>query len=259
MGVLEWLLIGCFGLVFGSFGTVLATRVAAGQSIVDPPSACRACGVELRARDLVPVLSFLVRRGRCAYCNARVDRLYPAIELATALLFVVAWSVGGFTPLGLALAGLAVLTPPLVAVDLREQRLPNALTGAGVAWMCGCAVIESMQRGALVPLVTATASRIGAATMLFLLAVASNGGMGMGDVKLAGMIGATGGLTAWTTAVDALGWAFLLGGCIAGFLLLTRHSSRGTAIPFGPMLLAGGWLAFLLDVHVVTGFAAVSP
>lgn len=184
-------------------------------------------------------------RRRCFACAARIPAVYPLLEIGTAALFCTAWFVGGATPRGAALAGLAVLGPPLFVIDVQQQRLPNVLVGAAAAWLIGCSIAQGVfYRSAATP-GRALLCGAGAAAALLLLAIATNGGMGMGDVKLAGTLGIASGLIAWSTAVAALVWAFFIGGVIAAVLLILGRAQRGTAIAFGPMLLIGALVAVL--------------
>ena len=242
------------GLCFGSFATVLTDRVPVGKSVASPRSRCPLCGVAIARRDQVPVLSYLVLRGRCRNCGLRISALYPAIELVTTALFCLVWWRHGLSPTSLAFAGLAVITAPLTVIDVRQHRLPNALTGAGAAWALLCAGVIAVTSGAWEPLLVSVASGVACAGGLLLLALVSKGGMGMGDIKLAGVIGLVMGLIAWTAAVAAIVWAFVLGAVIALRLIVIGKAQRGTAVPFGPMLIAGAWLVLATDVNPLTSF-----
>lgn len=250
--ITQGLFVGLLGLVLGSFGTVLAARVAEGESVVFPGSACRSCGVAIRARDNIPLLGYLLLRGRCRSCNHRIDPAYPLIELTTCALVVSAWIIAGPAPLGFALAGLAVIGPPLFVIDIRQHRLPNVLTAAGAIWVLGCVIAAAALDHSAAPIYQSLISAAVCAGALLLLAIVSRGGMGLGDVKLAGVLGLTAGIAAWTTAASAMLWAFLLGGAIAAYLLFTGRAQRGTAVPFGPMLLAGTWIAVITGLNPAT-------
>ena len=251
-----WLPVIAIGLCLGSFATVLTARVATGESVVAPRSACRTCSTPLRWFELVPVASYLLLRGKCRSCAARIGVAYPLIELATMTLFWFAWWREGPSFVGLALAGLAVIGPPLAVIDLREQRLPNALTGAGGLWMLGCAVADAVMSQQRYRLLISLICGLSAALLLFMLAIVSRGGMGMGDVKLAGVIGMATGLVGWMTMAAAIGWAFVLGAGIGVALMAVGRAGRRTALAFGPMLIAGAWLALLTGVNPLLFFGA---
>ena len=241
-------------MCFGSFGTVLTERIPTGRSIVRPRSACPCCDTSIRRRDQIPVLSYALLRGRCHNCGVAISPLYPAIEIATAALFCLAWWRYGPTPRGLAFAGLAVITPPLTVIDIRQHRLPNALTAAGAMWALLCALAIAIDARAWQPLLMSSLTGLACAGGLLLLAFVSKGGMGMGDIKLAGVIGLVMGLIAWTDAVAAIVWAFVLGAVISIVLIFIGKAKRGTAVPFGPMLIAGAWLVLATGINPLTSF-----
>jgi leader peptidase (prepilin peptidase)/N-methyltransferase len=226
---------GVVGLALGSFFTVLVHRWPAGESLVTPRSHCTTCDRTLGPRDLVPVLSWLVARGRCRGCGDKVSWRYPAIELATAGLASGAILSFGATPHGVAAALLAVALVPVVVIDLQHRLIPDV-------------VVLPAAFGALAAAAWAdpdhfTASAVaaaGAGAFMFLLWAAYPGGMGLGDVKLAVLIGAVLG----TSVVPALAIAFGAGAAL-GAAMLVRHgrAARKMAVPFGPFLAAGALVA----------------
>lgn len=254
MESLQLLIVTVFGLCFGSFGSVLADRVVRSESIVRPRSRCPGCLNAIARRDQFPVLSYVLLGGRCRTCGLRISAIYPAIELATASLFCLVWLRYGSSPTAFAFAGLAVITPPLTVIDIKHHRLPNALTAAGAIWATACAGVLSISSGSLQPLLTSLTCGAACAGGMLLLALVSKGGMGMGDIKLAGVIGLVLGLVAWTTAVAAIVWAFVLGSAVALLLIVMGKAQRGTAVPFGPMLIAGPWVVLATGINPLTSF-----
>ena len=158
-----------FGLVFGSFASVLTVRIPAGKSIVYPDSACPKCGRWLPPWENVPLLSYLLLRGRCRGCGERIGLFYPLMEIGTAALYVLAVYAGGLTPVGLAYSGFAVITLPLLIIDLRHRRLPNVLTLAGFSWAILCAVIAAVLAQDAAGLLTPVLSAAGCAAFFLLL------------------------------------------------------------------------------------------
>jgi prepilin signal peptidase PulO-like enzyme (type II secretory pathway) len=241
--VLFTALLFVWGLVFGSFFTVLATRLPRRTSILAPPSSCPHCGRRIAARDLIPIVSFLLLRGRCRHCRAPISGLYPALEAATAILFALAGLADGPTAaLGPTLVLLSVLVVA-TATDLGHRIIPNRLILGGLAV------------GALALLPEPPARWLGAfegGALLFAityaLAVLSRGGFGGGDVKLAGLMGF---LLGPGLGILALLVAFLVGGLAGLFLLSTGRKGRKDAIPFGPYLALGGTFAALVGDHVL--------
>jgi leader peptidase (prepilin peptidase)/N-methyltransferase len=225
-----------FGLVVGSFMTVAVHRMPRGESVVRPRSRCPSCGTPIAPRDNVPVVSWLLLRGRCRACGAPIPVRYPLLELATSGLVVLAairyadpW-VGGLV------AGLLALTPAIAAIDIGHRIIPNRLTypalvaapiATVVAWLAG-APVEPLRGLAGLGLYGG---------ILFVVAVVSRG-MGMGDVKLAALIGLVLGSIGLRFVGVAAGAAIVLGG-VGGIVALLLGRSRKSAIPFGPYLAAG--------------------
>lgn len=231
-----WALVaGVLGLAFGSFATVAVHRWPRGESLVHPGSRCTTCDRRLRPHELVPVLSWAVQRGRCRGCGESVSWRYPAMELACGLLAAVAVLTFGADWQGAAAALLAVVLVPVVVIDLQHQLIPDVLVlpAAALALLAVIAADPSRWWVAVV-------SALGAAAFLLLLWIVHPGGMGLGDVKLALLLGAVLGVS----VIPALFIAFLLGGLL-GVVLLARFGSgaRKMAVPFGPFLAAGALVA----------------
>lgn len=234
-----------FGLVIGSFLNVVVWRVPRGESVVRPPSACPRCGHEIRRRDNVPVLSWLVLRGRCRDCGEPISARYPLVEAATGVLFAAAawWCWAQDTPWLLpALAYLVAVAVALALIDLDAHRLPDAIVlpsypvALALLALASWAPGGTSDWGALVRAVLA-----GGALFAFYLVVLViyPAGMGFGDVKLAGVLGVYLGWSSWGTVL--IGWfaAFVLGGLVAIGLVVAGRAERGSGIPFGPWMLLG--------------------
>lgn len=222
-----------FGAIFGSFANVLIHRLPRRQSIVAPGSRCPSCGAPIRPWDNVPVVSYLLLRGRCRACGARISPRYLIVEIATgALIAGVVWRFG----LSLAALRYGVLAFALLVIfftDLEHQIIPNAVTYPGIL----VGLVLSAASGQLAVSVAAGAA---AGLAFLLLGVLSRGGMGGGDTKLAAMIGAFLGSPA---VIVALFLAVALGG-VAGLLLLAlRLRGRKDSIPFGPAMATGAMIA----------------
>lgn len=270
MAVLLPALAGVLGAVVGSFLNVVIYRVPAGLSVVSPPSACPACSSPVRAYDNIPVLSWLILRARCRDCDAPISARYPLIELGTAVAFVVVAAMLGpqlvlgtpVLPLAAellvlgALLYLAAISIALAAIDLDVHRLPNTIVLP--AYLVG-GVALTVAAGATGDLESLARAAAGAG-MLFafylVLALIAPRGMGMGDVKLAGVLGLFLGWFGWDAlAVGALA-AFLLGGLYGVILILARRARRTTGIPFGPWMLAGAWVGILFGEPIARGYLA---
>lgn len=265
------IMIALFGALIGSFLNVVIYRIPAGKSIVSPPSACGACGHEVRPYDNIPVVSWLVLRAKCRDCGSHISARYPLVELGGMVFFglvairFVPPVLASNTALELAAALVALVaflylsatSLALALIDLDVHRLPNAIVlpayGVG-AILLGAASILGGDPSALL---RAAIGCLALGLSYFILAVAVPGGMGFGDVKLAGVLGLFLGWLGWgPLAVGAL-LAFVLGGLFGLALIIARKGSRKTAIPFGPWMLAGAWIGILIGTPLATGYLSL--
>jgi leader peptidase (prepilin peptidase) / N-methyltransferase len=222
---------GLLGLIAGSFLNVVIYRVPLRQSVVWPASHCPACGEPIEPRDNVPLLSYVVLRGRCRSCKARISARYPLVEALTGVLFAgAAYEFG----LGLDLLSALALILALIALagtDLEHRLLPNAIVGPAVLVGFMLAVLDNPKLW-WVYFVSALAVAGG----LFALAFAYPGGMGMGDVKMGGMLGAF--LGPYAALAVFLG--ALCGAITGGLLMAAGKMQRRHALPFGVFMALGG-------------------
>ena len=233
------------GLLVGSFLNVVAHRLPSGTSVVAGRSMCPGCGATIRAYDNVPVLSWLVLRGRCRDCAAPISARYPVVEAGTALLVaaVVLVHADDLPRLVLGVV-LVVLLVPMALIDLDHRIIPNKLTGpaAVLALVLGTALDPGGEVGRVL-------SGLGAGGFFLLAALASPGGMGMGDVKLAGVLG----LFLGAPVAIALIVALVAGVLVGAGIIASRGMAAGrkTAVPFGPFLALGGVVALLAGEPLV--------
>ena len=233
-------LLTVFGLAIGSFMTVVAARVPAGESIVRPRSACPTCGAEIRNRDNVPVLGWLLLRGRCRDCGSKIPVRYPLLELSTAAVIVGSFLVYDDLWVTVAVASLLALMPVISVIDIEHRIIPNAIVyPALIAFPVYLGVAKLA--GAPVDLMRMAIGFLAYGGALFVIALISRG-MGMGDVKLAALIGIVLGALSLGQVAVAAGAAILLGGLGAILALILGVGRRG-AIPFGPFLAAGAIVA----------------
>lgn len=238
---------GVFGAVIGSFLNVVVHRVPAGESIVSPGSRCPSCRTALAPYDNVPVLSWLILRGRCRSCGTTISPRYPLVELLTAVLFALVAAVNGVDErLALSLPFVAMLVA-VAAIDLDHRIIPNRILAPAAVYAVAAAAVVAP--GDLPELL---AGGGGAFAFLLVTALVYPAGMGMGDVKLAGVMG----LFLGVSVIPALVVAFV-GGSLVGVAMLARHgaAARKQGIPFGPFLALGGLVGLLagtelLDLYV---------
>jgi leader peptidase (prepilin peptidase)/N-methyltransferase len=231
------------GAVIGSFLNVVIHRVPLRKSLVRPGSRCPSCETDIAPYDNVPVISWLLLRGRCRRCGAPVSPRYPAVELLTAIAFGAAVAVRGVdSDLVLELPFVACLIA-LAGIDLDHRLLPNRIVYPMAAYgLVATAVVDS---GDLVEHLIAGAA---AFVFLFLVVLAYPRGMGMGDVKLAGAMGLFLGLS----IVPAMLVAFLSGSLVGlGIIAREGASARKKAVPFGVFLALGGIVGVLAGPELV--------
>jgi leader peptidase (prepilin peptidase) / N-methyltransferase len=244
-----WLVVA--GLVVGSFLTVVVERVPERRSVVRPGSACSNCGTRLAARDLVPVVSWLIARGRCRQCGAAIGAEPLVVELATAVVFVSfgfrfgwSWELPAFLVLGSALVALS-------AIDFRTKRLPRGITHTAALlaapWLVAAALVADEPSRIVTALVGAVASFIA----FFAIFVLARGGFGDGDVRLAPLLGLHLGWIRLGLVPLGLFLGFLLGAVVGVVMLVAGRAGRRSALPFGPFMAAGAVIAVLFGEPMV--------
>jgi leader peptidase (prepilin peptidase) / N-methyltransferase len=252
---------GLVGLVIGSFLNVVVYRVPLGLSVVQPRSACPGCSTPIAARDNVPLLSWVLLRGR-----------YPLVEALTAALFVLAALPSAHQLDGtiaspaalvadvlvlLAFLYLAAISIALAAIDLDVRRLPDVLVLPGYAIGSVLLFSADLLRGDLVAIGTAAAGA-GASVLLYaVLWFVKPGGMGLGDVKLAGVLGLFLGQLGIAQLTVGIAGGFFIGAVVGLALILAGRARRGSAIPYGPWMLAGAWFGILLGAPAAAGYLAL--
>lgn len=242
------------GLVIGSFLNVVIWRVPRGESIVRPPSACPSCGAHVRPRDNVPVLSWLLLRGRCRDCRAPISGRYPIVEALTGVLFgATAWYLGPTWALPAHLYLVAVGVA-LAYIDIDVHRLPDVITLPSYPVVLALLAVAAAGTGDWGSYVRALAGGAALWAFYYVLHKVHSRGMGMGDVKLAGLLGLYLAWTGWGAfAVGAFG-AFLVGGVYSIGLLVLRRAGRKSGIPFGPWMLVGAALGIVVGEPVFRAY-----
>jgi leader peptidase (prepilin peptidase)/N-methyltransferase len=235
------------GLALGSFLNVVAARVPLRRSIVRPPSACMSCNREISWYDNVPLLSWALLRGRCRHCQARIPFVYPAVELLTGLLLAGCVLAFGLTAEAAVAAFFCLVLVAISAIDLEHRIIPNRIVlPATVLVLVANTARDLSPEWAL--------AALGGSGFLLAAALVYPAGMGMGDVKLALLMGA-----ALGRVVPVALMAGMLAAMIPSVVLLARHGSkaRKMGIPFGPFLAIGSVVALfwghdILDAYFST-------
>lgn len=242
---------GLGGLVIGSFLNVVIYRVPAGMSVVSPPSSCPSCGTPVRPTDNIPVLSWLILRGRCRTCRTRISARYPIVELLTASLFcLVAARIGSSWTLPAELAFTAGLVA-LAAIDLERFLLPRTIVYATAAVVSAGVIAAAGLQDRWGHLGIAAISAASAFLVFFSINAVRAAWMGFGDVRLAGLIGlALGWLGGWYVVVGFM-VANLAGALVGIAMMLLGRASRRTPLPYGVFLAAGSIVAILIGGQVI--------
>ena len=245
-----WVLIFLFGLAVGSFLNVCIYRIPLPDVSVHSPrrSFCPECNETIKVHDNIPVLSYLLLWGKCRYCKAKISVIYPLVELATGMLFLLVFYRFGLTlEFLLALAFIAVLLP-ISVIDARLYIIPNVIiaTGLILGGVIVCAI--AYQRADVWYLLTRLIGAVAGGMALWLIAVIGSAilrktAMGGGDIKLMALIGLF--LGAWPQLVMVIAFSALSGAIVGSALILSGRKNRQSPIPYGPFL-AGAALLVLL-------------
>jgi leader peptidase (prepilin peptidase)/N-methyltransferase len=229
------------GLALGSFLNVVAARVPLRRSVLRPRSSCMSCAAPVAWYDNIPLISWALLRGRCRSCDARIPATYPAVELVTAILVAACVLVFGLTGRSAVAAFFCAVLVVVSVIDLEHRIIPNriVLPAAAICLVAQTALEPSPEWGL---------AALGASAFLLVAALVYPGGMGMGDVKLALLMGAVLGRT-----VPVALLAGMLLALVPSFVLLARHGGRARkmGIPFGPFLALGSVFALFWGDAVV--------
>ncbi len=257
-------IIGLVGLMIGSFLNVVIYRVPLGKSIVSPPSSCPGCGSPIKAYDNVPVLSWVALRGHCRTCSEPISIRYPLVELGTGIAFffvglvalpAILDAVGVRDAIAAALVliaylYLAAVSIALALIDIDVRKLPNAIVLPSYVVGGALFAAASFLSGDFAPLLRAGIAMTALMIAYFVMVLAYPGGMGMGDVKLAGVLGLYLGWAGWGPVLVGALAAFILGGIFGAILMIMGRATRKTGIPFGPWMLVGAGLGILFGTTV---------
>lgn len=238
--------VAMLGLAIGSFLNVVVYRVPAGKSLLRPGSHCPECESAIRARHNIPLLGWIVLRGRCADCAAPISVRYPLVECVTTGLFVA-------TTVRMAQLHLLSALPAylffvavgvaLTAIDLDVKRLPNAIVLPSYAVLATLLSTAAIVNGTPQPILRAAIGSAALFAFYLVLALIHPSGMGFGDVKFAGVIGGALGFLSYSALIVGAFVSFVLGGFVAAALVLSRRAGGKSALPFGPAMAAGAFIA----------------
>ena len=264
MGSLVVVFAGILGALIGSFLNVVIWRIPRRESIVSPASHCPRCDAQIRRRDNIPVLSWLILRGKCRDCGAPISARYPAVELGTGVFFAaVTWWLLASTDeiatgymiaaTALALAAflfLAAISVALGLIDIDTHTLPNRIVYPSFI-VAGVLLVASAVVSGDYFAVARCAIGAGALFSAYLvMALLYPGGMGFGDVKLAALLGLYLGFLGWPQLVVGAFAPFFIGGLFSIALVVLKKAGRKSRIPFGPWMLVGTWVGIFAGAPV---------
>lgn len=248
------------GLVVGSFLNVCIYRIPKGESIIMPPSHCTACGERLKAVDLIPVVSYVLLKGRCRNCGSKISVRYPLIEILTAGCYLLLYIKYGLTVEFISSAFLVSLLIPMTFIDLEHKIIPNGLVVTGIAGGAVLAFYNAfhpldfyIDREWWNPL----AGSVTASGFLFLVSMIgttvyrSGDAMGMGDVKIFIPIGL---FLGWKSVIGALFISLVLAALTSLILIITRKKTRKDTIPFGPFIAIATFIMLLCGKELITWY-----
>lgn len=255
------IVIAIFGGLAGSFLNVVIHRVPLKRSIVTPRSACPSCGALIAWYDNFPVLSWLVLRAKCRSCGARISARYPLVELLTSALFVGVWYRFGLAPHTFVYMGLVAVFVALTFIDIDHRIIPNVISLPGIVIGLALSFVLPRVPGSALPpywLNSLVGALLGGG-VLWLTAeiyfrVRGVDGMGMGDVKMLGMIGAF--LGAWPTLPFVIFVSAITGTAVGIVVMVLSGQGRKTAIPFGPFLALAATLYLFIGPEVMDLYMA---
>ena len=236
---------GLMGLALGSFNNVLIERLPKNESITGR-SKCLECNTPLKWSENIPLLSFLVLKGKCKTCRGAISLRYPLVEVLTALmsiLLVVNFDGDSLRILGLLYTSLGISAS---IIDWRWMRIPNAITSWLFALSFVLLLIDSANGSDWSPMIRALISAVVMSAIYFAIHLISGGGMGLGDVKYSASIGLTLGYIGYLPAYVAFLLSFAIGSAYGLLLMIVKGKGRKTKVPFAPFLFLGGYLALLI-------------
>ncbi|MCH8063206.1 MAG: prepilin peptidase [Chloroflexi bacterium] len=236
------------GLAVGSFVNVVGDRLPVGQSIAYPPSHCPDCDAPIRRRDLIPVVSYVLLRGKCRDCSAKIPIRVLLIEIVAGLLFAGVWLKFGWSYQGVAMMGYVGMFLAIFVVDLEHHIIPNRIVFPGL--------VVALVIASFWPEVGLAKAAIGASAgfgLMLLLYLIPGIVIGEGDVKLAAVVGAAVG---FPVVFVSLGLSFVLGGVAAAGILLVKKGGRKTEVPFGPFIAVAALVSLIWGAPIMAWYVS---
>ncbi|MBU4361169.1 prepilin peptidase [bacterium] len=244
-------LIFILGLIVGSFSNVCIYRIPRNESIIYPASHCPKCHSNISPKDNIPLLSYILLKGRCRNCKSKISIQYPVVEFLTGLIYLIIYLIYGLSIQSLIYIILSSALIIIVFIDLNEQIVPDVISLPGI--------VIGFILSFFVPYISFVNSALGVVTGGGIILVIGLGGslifkkeaMGGGDVKLAAMIGA---FLGWKYIIISLFLGFFLGALAGIFLILSKIKSREDVVPFGPFIVLGSFITLLWGEKIISWY-----
>jgi leader peptidase (prepilin peptidase) / N-methyltransferase len=248
--IIFYAIVFVFGSAIGSFLNVCIYRMPRNMSIIAPASRCPSCNTPIRPYDNIPVLSYILLRGKCRVCKAGISLRYPAVEFLNAVLYaLVLWRFGleWYTPAYFIFCSVLVV---ITFIDLDFQIIPDRITlpGIGIGLLAGAFLMpDPFVRYTLLGIKASIIGFLAGGGLFYAIAVLSRGGMGGGDIKMMAMVGA---LMGWKSVLLTTFLGSLTGAVIGLFLMISKGKGRKTKIPFGPFLGLGSLITLFFGQEI---------
>lgn len=248
---IEVILLFILGLIVGSFSNVCIYRIPRNESIIYPASHCPKCSTTISVKDNIPLLSYILLKGRCRNCGSRISIKYPVVELLTGLVYIIIYQIYGLSVQSLIYIILSSALIIIAFIDLNEQIMPEVITLPGMV----VGFILSFFVPYLSFIDSALGVVIGGGIILVIRLAGSlifkKESMGIGDIELSAMIGA---FLGWRYITISLFLGFFLGALTGIFLILSKIKSREDAVPFGPFIILGSFITFLWGEQILSWY-----
>lgn len=236
-------LIFVMGTLIGSFLNVCIYRIPRKESIVTPPSHCPQCNQRLRPWDLIPLLSYVISRGRCRYCGVRISVQYPLVELATGIVYLLTYWKFGLSVEGLMMLGFVSVLIVVAGIDAKHRIIPDLINYPGIV----VGVILAVFR-VHISLTESVVGFLAGGGLFFLILILTRGGMGAGDMKFMAFVGT---ILGFRDTLLTVFFGSILGSFYGLGLILGKRAGLKTAVPYGPFLAIGGFIAALYGDELV--------
>ena len=248
---LNYILIFILGLIVGSFSNVCIYRIPRNESVIYPASHCPKCRTKIKPVDNIPLLSYILLKGRCRNCGSKISIQYPVVEFLTGLIYLIIYLIYGLSIQSLVYIILSSALIIIAFIDLQKQLIPDVISLPGI--------VVGLILSFIVPYISfinsALGALVGGGIILIIAWVGSiifkKEAMGGGDIKLAAMIGA---FLGWRYTIISLFWGFFLGALTGIILIMTKIKKREDAIPFGPFIALGSIITLLWGEKILSWY-----